>query len=44
MLLERVDQNCIRHLDAIVQGDQIRIVALEFLRGHGAESAVEVVN
>jgi len=46
VFLQRANQNAIRHLDAIVQRDQIRIpiIGLEFIRGHGAECAVEIVD
>lgn len=44
VLLQRVDEDAISHLDALVQGDQILVVALELLGGNGGEGAVEVVD
>lgn len=44
VLLERVDENGVSHLDAVVQGNQIGVVRLELLLGHGAEGAVKVVD
>lgn len=44
VLLESVDQDTVGHLDALVQGDEVLVVALELLGGNGGEGAVEVVN
>jgi hypothetical protein len=44
VLLQSVDEDAISHLDALVQGNQVLVVALELLGGDGGESAVEVVN
>jgi hypothetical protein len=45
MLLQRANQDAVRHFDAVVQGDEVCVaVCLEFLGGHGAEGAVEVVD
>ena len=44
VLLERVDENGVRHLDAVVESNEVGIVRLELLLGDGAKGAVEVVN
>jgi hypothetical protein len=46
VFLQRANQDAIRHLDAIMQRDQIgvSILRLELVRGHGAQRAVEVVD
>jgi hypothetical protein len=46
MLLQRANQNAIRHFDAVVQGDEVcvAVLFLEFLSGHSAKGAIEVVD
>ena len=44
VLLQRADQDAVGHLDTLVQGAQVLVVALELLGGDGGEGAVEVVD
>jgi hypothetical protein len=46
MLLQRANQNAICHFDAVVQGDEVcvAVLFLEFLGGHSAKGAIEVVD
>jgi hypothetical protein len=44
VLLQSVNENAVSHLDALMQGDQVLVVALELLGGNGGEGAVEVVD
>jgi hypothetical protein len=44
VLLQSVDQDGVGHLDAVVQGNQVCVVALELFGGDGAQRAVEVVD
>jgi hypothetical protein len=44
VLLERVDEDRVGHLDALVEGAEVRVLALELLGRDGAEGAVEVVD
>lgn len=44
VLLQRADQDAVGHLDTLVQGGQVLVVALELLGGDGGEGAVEVVD
>lgn len=44
VLLERVDEDGIRHLDAVVESNEVGIVRLELLLGDGTKGAIEVVD
>jgi len=44
MFLQRIDQYAVRHFNAVMQRNQVRVVRLEFFGGNGAEGAVEVVD
>lgn len=44
VLLERLHQYSLSHPQPVVQRQQLRIVLCQFLRRHGAERAVEVVD
>lgn len=44
VLLERVYEDVVGHLDAVMKGNQVGVVRLELLLGNGAEGAVEVVD
>jgi hypothetical protein len=46
MLLQRANQDAVRHFDAVVQGDEVcvAVLFLEFLSGHSAKGAIEVVD
>jgi hypothetical protein len=44
VLLQRVDEDGVSHLDAVVQGNEVGVVRLELLFWDGAEGAVEVVD
>ena len=45
VFLQRADQYRVCHFDAVVQGNEVDVsVCFEFVGGHGAEGAVEVVD
>jgi len=44
VLLQRVDEDGVGHLDAVVQGNEVGVIALELLFWHGAKGAVKVVD
>lgn len=44
MLLQGGDQDGVSHLDAVVQGDEIRVIGLELLGSDCAEGTVEVID
>lgn len=44
VLLQRVDEDGVGHLDAVVQGNEVGVIPLELLFWHGAKGAVEVVD
>jgi hypothetical protein len=44
VLLQRVLHNGVGHLDAVMQRNELSVVALELLGGDGAQRAVEVVD
>lgn len=44
VLLEGAQEDAIRHLDAIVEGDEFLVLLRELLGGHRADGAVEVVD
>jgi len=44
VLLQRVDEDGVGHLDAVVQGNEVGVIPLELLFWHSAKGAVEVVD
>jgi hypothetical protein len=44
VLLERVHEDVVRHLEAVVERDEVGVLRRELLGGDGGEGAVEVVD
>lgn len=44
VLLQCVEEDGVGHLNAVVQRNQVGVIRLELLGGHGAEGAVQVVD
>lgn len=44
MLLQRVDQDAVCHLDSIMQCDEVAVIGLELFGSDGAEGAIQIVD